>query len=140
MKKWGCVALVALLSTGAAASEPRAEALSPYDVLPGQWGWSSAECKRMPEKISFTKGGKRMHLRHAASTEGPIEVKLASYTVTGRKGNALAMRMDGEDRRDDAGNLVSWDAVVLDQNTYCWRRSDWAPTSCTKRITRCPAG
>ena len=139
MKQWGCVALLAAFAFAASAGEPRAEVLSPYDVLPGQWGWSSAECKRMPAKISFAKGGKRMHVRHPADLEGPIEIKLTSYTVTGRSGNALAMRMDNEDRRDDAGNLVAWEAVILDRDSYCWRRSDWKPGGCTKPLTRCPS-
>ena len=139
MKTWGCVVLLAWSAFAASASESRTEVLSPYDILPGRRGWSSAECNRMPASISFAKGGKRMHVRHPTELEGPIEVKLTSYTVTGRSGNALAMRMDNEDRRDDAGNLVAWDAVILDRDTYCWRRSDWKPGNCTKPLTRCPA-
>lgn len=134
------LAVVALLASGTAAGWRPVESLSPYDILPGQWGWSSADCERMPAKISFAKSGKRMHVRHPTELEGPVELKLTSYTVTGRKGNALAMRMDGEDCRDDAGRLVAWDAVVLDHDTYCWRRSDWRPENCTKPLRRCPAG
>lgn len=139
MKKRGCLAVIALLASGAASGERRVESLSPYDILPGQWGWSSADCARMPARISFAKGGKRMHVRHPTELEGPVEMKLTSYTVTGRDGNALAMRMDSEDRRDAAGNLVAWDAVVLDRDAYCWRRSDWKPGGCTKPLMRCPA-
>lgn len=133
------MAVAVLLVSGAASGERRVEGLSPYDILPGQWGWSSADCARMPAKISFAKGGTRMHIRHPTELEGPVEMKLTSYAVTGRNGNALAMRMDGEDRRDDAGELVAWDAVVLDRDTYCWRRSDWKSDACTKLLKRCPA-
>lgn len=115
---------------------------SPYEILPGNWGWEGTdECATSPAVLRFSSHRQRMHIVHTPVREdGTREPrKEANYTVTGQAGNVLSMTMDGEDRKDDQGRLVAWDLVVLDPGTYCWRRSDWRPTACTTRVKKCEA-
>lgn len=131
--------LVALLFYSGCTS---ARQQSPYETLPGNWGWEGTdECATAPAVLRFSSHQERMHIAHTPVREdGTHEPRReANYTVTGRAGNVLSMTMDGEDRKTEQGRLVTWDLVVLDPDTYCWHRSDWRPTACTKTVRRCEA-
>jgi len=117
-----------------------AEQKTPYEVLPGNWGWEGTdECAVAPASLRFSSHQQRMHIVHSpVRDDGTREPRReASYTITGQAKNVLSMTMDGEDRTDHAGRLVTWDLVVLDPDAYCWRRSDWRATACTKTVHRC---
>ena len=46
----------------------------------------------------------------------------------------------GEERLTENGDKVVWQLNLIDDNTYCWRRTDWPSHACTKSILRCEAG
>lgn len=120
-----------------ACSEPK---LSPYQILPGDWGWEdSDECASVPQSIRFSPDKKRMVIRQAPmGADGRREPALdVGYAIEGQSGNVLHTAMDKEERKDEAGRLVKWNLVVADQDTFCWRQTDWPPTACTKMIRRC---
>ena len=138
MKRYRWItALVSLLvCTSCCAVEDK----SPIDSLPGNWGWEGTdECTVAPAAHRISSQGRRMHITHSPLREdGTREPRReANYTVSGRSGNVLHMAMDGEDRKDDQGALVTWDLVALDSDTYCWRRNDWPAGSCTGKVQRC---
>ena len=83
--------------------------------------------------FSSTKKDFSMHFANLDSKE----TSKVNYKILSVEGSTLYTDMEGEDRKDKNGNLVSWYLVVNDQNSYCWRRSDWGLNSCTNPITRC---
>jgi hypothetical protein len=38
----------------------------------------------------------------------------------------------------DAGAPVGWDLLMLNADTFCWRRTDWKAGACTALLKRCP--
>lgn len=123
-------------STGLAPSAD----IDPFQALPGKWGWEgSNDCREAPVEIRFHESGKRMHLSNAPETgNGGRELRrVAKYTVLGPIANGLGMSMDGEDRLDPSGRPVTWDLVMLSNDQFCWHRSDWPDTGCTKPVNRC---
>jgi hypothetical protein len=115
---------------------------SPFETLPGKWGWEGTEeCAKEPAVLRFSSHNRRMHIVHTpiGMDGSPEPRREASYTVTGHNGNVLNMAMDGEDRKDDQGQLVTWNLIVLDETTYCWNRNDWRATACTKSVKKCGA-
>lgn len=130
--------LTTLTTACSLASSPP---LSPYDSLPGKWGWEgSDDCTAAPEEIRFSQEGGRMHILLSPKGEDGTRAprREAAYTVTGRAGNVLSMTLDGEERVDDGGKPVTWDLVMLESDRYCWRRGDWRQGECTAPLRRCP--
>ena len=112
----------------------------PYSVLPGEWGWSgSDDCGSSPERIRFSEDRNTMFLSHApARADGSREPhRTVTYDIVGRTGNRLGMALEGETGLDDSGKPVTWDLVLLGSSEYCWHRSDWPASGCTKSIVRC---
>jgi len=130
--------LVGVLATGCTSNRP--PELDPFTVLPGQWGWSkTTECPESPQRLSFSEDRKSMYLSvtipNDDGTHGPR--KNNHYRVLGQAGNRLSVALDNDQARDDAGNPVTWDAVLLSRDEYCWNRSDWKDTQCTSVVRRC---
>lgn len=120
-----------------AADEPRTP---PHETLPGKWGWQgSTDCADAPVEISFSTDRKTMRLSHApADDTGKREPRRdAVYFVIGENKNGLSLAMQGEDRTDAAGKLVTWNLIMLSRGEYCWQRSDWPRSGCTKSVHRC---
>jgi hypothetical protein len=132
--------IAASLLAGCSNDPPPQLRIEPIDALPGKWGWEgSSDCQHAPLAISFSEGGKRMHISHEPEDEtGSREPRrVTSYSVLSRTNQGLSMLMDDEDRLDASGKPVSWNLVLLDENQYCWNRSDWRATACTKSVLRC---
>jgi hypothetical protein len=132
--------ILAVVLTGCSSGSGPNGRIDPYQVLPGKWGWEgSNDCHEAPLDMHFSKGGKRMHLSHSPETEdGQREPRReANYTILGVTPMGLSMSMDGEDRLDASGQPATWDLVMLSNDQYCWHRSDWRPTGCTKPVNRC---
>ena len=110
----------------------------PFSVLEnGPWGFAVDDnaCETFQHTFDFssTKKDFSMHFANLDSKE----TSKVNYKILSVEGSTLYTDMEGEDRKDKNGNLVSWYLVVNDQNSYCWRRSDWGLNSCTNPITRC---
>ena len=132
--------ILAVALTGCSTGSGTSGSIDPYQVLPGKWGWEgSKDCQEAPLDIRFSNDGKRMHLSHSPEAEnGQREPRReTSYTILGPTAMGLSMSMDGEDRLDTSGQPVTWDLVVLSNDQYCWHRSDWRSTGCTKPVNRC---
>lgn len=59
------------------------------------------------------------------------------YRLDDIKGAVLSTYLESENRRDDDGNLVSWELIVNSEDRYFWRRSDWEAYKITEPIIRC---
>lgn len=141
MTRFAHIALIfAVAMAGCSSSSTPPIDIDPYQALPGKWGWEgSNDCEEAPQEIRFSESGKRMHVSLSPQTEdGPREPRrTADYTVLAPTANGLTMSMDGEDRLDPSGRPVTWDLILLSNDEYCWHRSDWRATGCTKSINRC---
>ena len=90
-------------------------------------------------RFAFSEAGSELHVHvptgvYLDSTAlGPD----ATYRIVGEASRVMRMQMVGEVRRTETGDLVVWDLVLLDADSFCWRRVDWPPEACTKRLTRC---
>ncbi|KRA21167.1 MULTISPECIES: hypothetical protein [unclassified Lysobacter] len=140
------VVVVALAASpvaiGDAVAQEKAKTIrSTSSILSAEsWGWDGTDqCSTSPQRIRFSEDGKRMHLSQYAEGENgkPGKRIETSYTVGGQSGDSLAMVMDNETRTDDAGRKISWNLILLDEESYCWQRSDWESTECTKLVRRC---
>lgn len=106
-------------------------------LLPGTWATriDGHACDENPHKVSLGEDGKVFSVRFR---QPPLEDSkdLFSYSVIDFGDDFLRMKMDGETRKTDAGELVVWDLALVSPDSYCWRRTDW-PSSCSELRTRC---
>lgn len=113
------------------------------DTVTGLWDWEIAPkwCAENPHSITFSRDGSKMEVRHpkGASIAGGVAQALVVYEVLSKSPGLLKTRVVGETQTSGRGDIVSWDLVLLSPDAYCWRRSDWPPGSCTRRIIRCPS-
>ena len=112
----------------------------PAHVLEGEWGWEgSVDCVNGPLRFRFAEDAHRLHLSHL--TETPDGVKRlprieTSYTVLGGSPDRLRLQKDGDAAGED-GRPVTWELVLIENDAYCWRRSDWPRNGCTRAVRRC---
>ena len=135
------VCSIALL-TSCTTSPPR-EAAEPSirSALPGRWDWADASprCGDSAAQFAFAEEDRQVRVHVPAGVYlgttplGPD----ATYQIVREWPRVLRMRMLGETRLTETGDLAVWDLVLLDVNSFCWRRTDWKPEACTKRLTRC---
>lgn len=117
--------------------------LDPYLVLPGAWGWEgTSDCTVSSQRIHFSADRKQMVLSLTPKDEhGTREHRReVTYQILRDLPGGLRMSMDGEKRLDPTGKPVTWDLMLVGSDEYCWHRSDWPGTGCTKSMDRCEAG
>jgi hypothetical protein len=120
-----------------------ARPLTVLDVIRGTWGWTVPEdlsCTENPHTIQVSADGTEMTLSHARPHEdftGKISSEPAHYDVVHVGADRIRMNLRGEQRTTPTGELVVWDLMMLSSNEYCWRRTDWQATGCTRSIVRC---
>ena len=141
MSKRNQAVLVAAIALFAAVEVTEGQSRPIAEVLRGVWDWEEApkRCQDNPHSISFTTGGSRMEVRHpkgaVVGSKAPEVVTV--YRVLAEGPRALRMEIVGETRRTERGDPVVWDLILLSDDSYCWRRTDWPPQGCTGRVLRC---
>ncbi len=107
----------------------------------GKWGWAHNEkrCVEHWHRITEIDEGKLLKFENPEPIERHNKEVTQSYTyvILSRLENGYHLRMNGETRKNDQGELVTWYLLFDDRNTYRWRRSDWSDHSRTKPIVRC---
>lgn len=108
------------------------------DILTGTWGWEveGASCDDNPHTLTFSDDGKTLTLRYARSLDENPPTTVV-YTVVGDGDGYLRTKKVAETETAEDGQVVTWDLVVLDVNSYCWHRTDWQPGRCTRPARRC---
>ncbi len=136
MKKVYALLFTLLISGCASVDEP----LVRRD-LPGWWDWASKEqsCVDGPSLYTFSKNGDKLLVYSTVgATFGHGEPKNnLEYVIKEEVPHVLRMKGIGEHRTTDKGNLVTWDLVMKDPDTFCWHRTDWRDKACTKNLVRC---
>jgi hypothetical protein len=110
------------------------------NILKGVWGWSDEQCANNLMTISFSSDSKIIYHDSPKGMflgDGENPHIRSKYIIHSQSLNRLRTSIEGEDRKDAEGKFVSWDVVILNENTFCWSRTDWKPGSCTKNMFRC---
>jgi hypothetical protein len=134
--------LATLLLLGWGDRPPNSTRLVPSTVLPGTWGWEgSDDCAASPQALRFSKDRQHMLISLTPRDEHGQRAarRQASYRILGDLPNGLRLSLAGEKRLDAHGKPVTWDLIILDRDQYCWHRTDWPGTGCTKSVLRCEA-
>jgi hypothetical protein len=120
------------------ARQPSPASARVFDVVAGTWGWveGTRTCTSDPHMLSFSPDRTSMFYRYpqAADSAGARDVR---YEVRGHGRDFIRMFMVGETRTDSTGALVEWDLVLVSDDLYVWRRSDWPKGASTRPIERC---
>jgi hypothetical protein len=129
--------LAPLLSCAPMRSAPAsAQPSSALAALKGTWNWVGEGCDKNPFILSPSPDGSTITL---SSTEPDSAGTLhrTEYRVLEQASAFVRGQITDEDRRTASGKLVVWDFVVLSPDRFCWRRTDWPSTGCTKPLQRC---
>ncbi len=120
-------ALVVCVAALVAACATAPEGVTARSQLPGQWDWETSEprCGEAAGTFSFSPDGRQVHVNDIV------------YEVLSDQGKTLRLRVVGEMRKTDAGVPVEWDLLMLNADTFCWRRTDWTAGACTALLKRC---
>lgn len=109
-------------------------------ILTGNWEWEgSDECKTNPHTLRFTNDLEKMVLsyKHKVHAMEDRYLKTATYTIHKITPKYLTVYIDNEVRKDDKGNDVVWDLVLVSNDEYYWYRHDWDEGKRTKSNFRC---
>jgi hypothetical protein len=120
---------------GATAAAPPADMLA---WLAGTWNWERfpLPCDENPFTTRVSAGRDTLYLDYQRAIEPDKPRSSLAYLVTGSSPGTLGTALQGEQRRDSAGRPVAWDFVWVDDDSFCWRRSDWPSHECTPRVVR----
>jgi hypothetical protein len=119
-----------------------------FEELTGTWDWAGirGSCRDNPHTISFSVDQQFMTLTYRRPFKPDAELQLdplrpteVRYEVRERSRKAIRVFLvqPVETRRTDAGDLVTWDLVLLSRDAYRWRRLDWPASGGTRDVVRC---
>jgi hypothetical protein len=120
-------ALIVCVTALLAACATAPEGVTARSQLPGKWDWEKSEprCGDAAGAFSFSPDGRQ------------VRVNDVVYEVLADEGKTMRLRAVGETRKTDAGVPVEWDLLMLNADTFCWRRTDWKAGACTTLLKRC---
>lgn len=109
--------------------------------LNGRWAWSTVEnpCTIQWHKIEVQDAQKTIvfeNYKPFVQRTGE-NTEFYSYNILGSVFNGYHIALESENRTDVDGEKITWFLIQKDENTYVWRRSDWAISGMTKPIYRC---
>ena len=110
------------------------------DVVTGAWGVTNEECQTNPRLYSFSRDGALMYLWRADASEslsGAVKNNTTTYQIIGQSDVVLRTVIEGESRRTSFDLVVTWDLILIDKDSFCWRRGDWEASDCTAPRFRC---
>jgi hypothetical protein len=121
-------ALIVCVTALLAACATAPEGVTARSQLPGKWDWEKSEprCGDAAGAFSFSPDGRQ------------VRVNDVVYEVLADEGKTMRLRAVGETRKTDAGVPVEWNLLMLNADTFCWRRTDWKAGACTALLQRCP--
>lgn len=135
--------LMALVSLICASCASVNTSQSSYPAsLVGTWGTEGSDECIEPEVLEYSSAKSRIYIRFpgdGGTTNDVTARNLFEYVVLTSSADLVRVALIGEDRLSAAGQPVTWDMVKVDDDRYCWRRSDWEVTQCTVPRVRCPS-
>ena len=140
----GSVLLFGAVFGAAASADPLAPGASdPFVLLPGVWDWANrpGSCQENPQTLTLSADRTKVTLEfkkpvtNAAGKPQKSEV----YKILDARSRMLHTQVEGETKKDRAGQAVTYDFNFVSDNSFCWHRSDWSKSQCTKMMVRCSA-
>lgn len=128
--RWTLLSVLAALAMGAAP----ARAQSAFGWIEGEWRWSNNETG-CDSAYTMRVGRGDKHVISTYTYQGRRDS--SEYRVLTYVPGVIRAQITGETRKDAQGKAVLWDFVRLSEDSFCWRRSDWDPDSCTPPLMRC---
>ena len=113
------------------------------EKLNGKWGWPVEDikynCIGNPHKIQFSTKGNTFTIQFLKPIEKPDGSlsESALYNIISTTDNSITATMEGESRKNKAGELVVWDLILINPNEYTWHRHDWAKNMFTPAVVKC---
>lgn len=124
-----------LLSQGCTSNKVSKELPPLRDLLIGEWSQTQKGCRELPAVKTFSEDGKFMFVNSKDNEQAVT--KEVKYIILAETETTMRMRIDGEKRKMRSGKPVVWDLIVLNENQFCWRRTDWPRNECTRIVNRC---
>ncbi|WP_434950578.1 hypothetical protein ACRWQL_13855 [Shewanella sp. HL-SH4] len=111
--------------------------------LIGKWDWSNQEDSCNTDhviNISFNDTGTKMYhssqsgMRLTTSDESYEEIV---YSILSEGDKYLRTIVINETQKTDNGEMFLWDLVLKDDNSFCWKQSEWPEGHCTEKLIKC---
>ena len=111
--------------------------------LTGDWGWSDQidSCKSEHAiTISFNDAGTKMYhtsksgLHLSTST---VQYEKIIYSILSEGDKYLRTIVINETQKTDDGEMFLWDLILLDDESFCWKQSEWPEGHCTAKLLKC---
>jgi hypothetical protein len=136
--------LVSLLGAAAASAQPLAAGASdPFVLLPGTWDWANSpgSCQDNPQTLSLSADRAKVILEYRRPVINPAgkPQKTEVYKILDARAHLLHAQVEGETKKDKTGQPVTYDLMFVTDNSFCFHRSDWGKSQCTKMLVRCSA-
>ena len=110
--------------------------------IEGWWSYGEQDhvCEKILMKYSLSGDGQTLlvYAPDGLSFGSDTMSTNLKYIILDEIDYVLRMKGVGEVRRTDSGKLVKWDLKMKDKDTFCWHRTDWSSSQCTKDFVRCP--
>jgi len=114
----------------------------PFALVEGTWDWANrpGSCKDNPQTLTLSGDRTKVILEfkkpvtNAAGKPQKSEV----YKILDARLRLLHTVVEGEPRKDRAGQPLTYDFLFASESSFCWHRSDWPKGQCTKMMVRCP--
>ena len=131
----------ALLTQLLVASQSFAIDAETRKLLTGNWQWehSNGICqKKTMSNIRFSENGEQMYFSAHAHDHSNREIEEVIYTYNIiQHPKKLRAFIEGETRVNTRGDVVMWDIKIINDNEFCWQRSDWQSGECTRSLLKC---
>lgn len=108
-----------------------------FHKVAGTWEWKHhiGTDRYNPHTITFSDDNKIANF----TTMKPFKshgnlISFYTYNVLSNDDKSITMSLNGETRKTDSGDLVVWILFLKGTDVYCWRRTDWKSSACTKDI------
>jgi hypothetical protein len=138
------LSLTSLCGAPASAQPLAPDAKDPFVLVPGVWDWANrpGSCQDNPQTLTLSADRTKVTLEfkkpvtNAAGKPQKSEV----YKILDARARMLHAQVEGETKKDPrTGQPVTYDFNFVSDNSFCWHRSDWAKSQCTKMMVRCSA-
>jgi hypothetical protein len=128
--------LLLALAPSAAAALTAEEMAGPYESVDG----NDNTCAANPATLSVRRGPDHVTFDWPVPFtvfDGSSRTHVA-YDLLEERADALALRLEGETRLTEAGEVVIWLLrPTPDRDGFCWGRTDWPLMRCEHAYRRC---
>ena len=128
--RWMLLLTLAALAVGARP----ATAQSALEWVEGRWRWEHNETGCDSAYVITVPDGDK-YVISSWVYQGRRDT--SEYRVLAHAPGEIRAQIEGEERKDAAGNAVIWDFVRLSEDAFCWHRADWGDDDCTRPLVRC---